>query len=96
MEILKKKYHNYLTLTKYNDNFYTIDFSNPNVAYTLLSNDSLNGIQQKWDELLNIINEIVELDMNCGKEEIKIELERIHGKLKVDFNNLYIIRKEVL
>lgn len=96
METLESKYHQQLTLNKCNKNFYIIDFSNKSVGYTLLSDTTLSGIQNKWNELLNIINELVEMDMNYSKEEIKAELERIHGTLNIDFDNLYNIRKEFL
>ena len=32
--------------------------------------------------------------MDYTKEDLKIELERIHGNLIVDFKTLYSIRKE--
>lgn len=96
MEILRMKYAQKLTLRKYNDNFYTIDFSNNSIGYTLLSSPTLDEILHKWDNLLNIITELVELDMDYSKEEIKKELERIHGTIDVDFDCLYNIRKEFL
>lgn len=96
MERLKAKYHNQLTLNKHSNKFYTIDFSNASIGYTLLTDTTLAGIQNKWNELLNIIIELVELDMDYKKDEIKEELERIHGTLAVDFNCLYNIRKEFL
>ena len=96
METLKSKYHQQLTLKKRNKNFYIIDFSNKSIGYTLLSDTTLTGIQNKWNELLSIINELVEMDINCSKEEIKAKLERIHGTLNIDFDCLYNIRKEFL
>ena len=96
METLESKYHQQLTLKKCNKNFYIIDFSNTSVGYTLISDTTLHGIQEKWNNLLNIISELIEMDMDYSKDEIKAELERIHGKLEVDFDNLYNIRKEFL
>lgn len=96
MKILQSKYHQQLTLNKYNNDFYTIDFSNKSIGYTLISSPTLDGIQNKWNNLLNIISELVEMDMNYSKEQIKKELERIHGTLEVDFDCLYNIRKEFL
>lgn len=94
MKILRKKYHNQLTLNKHTSNFYTIDFSNGSVGLTLLTDTTLQGIQTKWNTLLNIIIELVELDMDYSKENLKEELERIHGKLEVNFDTLYSIRKD--
>ncbi len=96
METLQTEYHNQLTMNKHSSTFYTIDFNNASIGYTLLTDTTLNGIQNKWNELLNIIVELVELDMDYSKEKIKEELERIHGILEVDFNCLYNIRKEFL
>lgn len=96
MEILNAKYNNQLRLIKYNNDFYTIDFDNASVGITLITDTTLNGIKHKWEELLNIIIELVELDMDYSKENLKLELERIHGNLIVDFDTLYSIRKEFL
>jgi len=96
MEILRTNYHQRLTLNKHNNNFYTIDFSNKTIGFTLLTASTINDIQNKWNNLLNIINELVEMDMDYSKTDIKKELERIHGVLEVDFDSLYNIRKEFL
>lgn len=96
MEILKAKYQQKLALRKSTNTFYTIDFSNKSIGYTLLTDTTLHGILNKWNNLLDIITELVEMDMDFSKEEIKKELERIHGTLEVDFDCLYNIRKEFL
>ena len=96
METIKGKYQNKLTLTKHSNTLYIIDFSNNSIGYTLLSDTSLDNISNKWNTLLNIINELIELDVDITKEDIKAELERIHGKLEIDFDFLYAIRKEFL
>jgi len=96
MKKLRTKYHQNLALVKHTDNFYTIDFTSNSIGSTLLSAPTLDKIQNKWDNLLNIIIELVEMDMNYSKQEIKKELERIHGKLEVDFDFLYNVRKEFL
>lgn len=93
-KILHTAYRHQLQLIKYNDSLYTIDFDGSDIGYTLVSDTTLDGIKNKWEELLNIIIELVELDMDYSKENLKLELERIHGNLIVDFNTLYSIRKE--
>ena len=94
MEILRRKYHNCLTLNKYSNTFYTIDFSNVSTGLTLMTATNLKSILYKWNDLLNIICELVELDMDYSKEKIQEELKRIHRKLDIDFDTLYSIRKE--
>lgn len=82
---------------KYTDNLYTIDFTTENIIYTLFTDNTSEGIHDKWGELLNIFGEILKMEKKNYREiEIKTELERLHGNLEVDFNFLYDIRKELL
>ena len=55
MEILRTNYHQRLTLNKHNNNFYTIDFSNKTIGFTLLTASTINDIQNKWNNLLNSV-----------------------------------------
>lgn len=95
-KILDTKFLQQLKLMKYNDNFYTIDFDNASIGLTLVTDTTLIGIKNKWNELLNIITKLVELDVDYSKENLKLELEKIHGNLIIDFDTLYSIRKSFI